>query len=260
MSLSEQLVASRVLPVITANDVDATVRLAQALEKGGMKAVEVTLRTPAALESIRAIKAALPQMQVAAGTVINPSTLEQSQQAGADFCVSPGITESLLRAAIEQARAGDVIILASGRYDITANLVAQSVGTSAAPIVVRADVAGSAKIHFDALEGFMVSGAHWQFEALDIKGVKLCVPRNPYNPLPLFVITGINEAGNAGTVVDSVLFMEVFVAAIFEFVMLAVNAKVNGGHTLLFITAAGNAPGIRCTDTVQVPEAILPVA
>ena len=101
MSFTRQLGASRVLPVITARDVDATVRLAQALEKGGMKAVEVTLRTPEALASIRAIKAAVPGMLVAAGTVISQSTLEQSHQAGADFCVSPGMTESLLRAAVE---------------------------------------------------------------------------------------------------------------------------------------------------------------
>ena len=101
MSFNNQLAASVVLPVITANNVDATVRLAQALAKGGMKAVEITLRTPEALASIRAIKAAVPEMLVAAGTVIDQSTLEQSHQAGADFCVSPGMTESLLRVAME---------------------------------------------------------------------------------------------------------------------------------------------------------------
>lgn len=102
MSFADQLADCRVLPVITARNVESTVRLAQALEKGGMKAVEITLRTPEALDSMRAIKAAVPQMLVAAGTVTTPRSLDQSREAGADFCVSPGLTEVLMRAAAEQ--------------------------------------------------------------------------------------------------------------------------------------------------------------
>ena len=101
MSFAEQLAACRVLPVITARDVDATVRLTQALEQGGIRAVEITLRTPDALAAITAVKAAAPQLVVAAGTVTTPQDLEQSLQAGADFCVSPGLTGALLRAAAE---------------------------------------------------------------------------------------------------------------------------------------------------------------
>ena len=101
MSFAEQLVECRVLPVITARDIEATVRLAQALEQGGIRAVEITLRTADALAAISAVKAAAPQLVVAAGTVTTPQDLEHSLQAGADFCVSPGLTSSLLRAAAE---------------------------------------------------------------------------------------------------------------------------------------------------------------
>ena len=102
MSFTEQLSQCRVLPVITAYDVASTVRLAQALQQGGMQAVEITLRTSAALESISAVKADVPDMLVAAGTITNAADLEKAGEAGADFCVSPGTTESLLRAAREQ--------------------------------------------------------------------------------------------------------------------------------------------------------------
>lgn len=101
MSFAEQLDHCRVLPVITVRDIDSTVRLAQALARGGMKAVEITLRTPAALDSIGAVKAAVPAMLIAAGTVTNPGLLHKAAAAGADFCVSPGLTPALLHAASE---------------------------------------------------------------------------------------------------------------------------------------------------------------
>lgn len=102
MSFSDQLQQCQILPVVTAADVESTVALVRALEKGGMKAVEITLRTPAALESLRAVKAAVPGMLVAAGTVTNADRLVQATEAGADFCVSPGISEALLRVSSEQ--------------------------------------------------------------------------------------------------------------------------------------------------------------
>ena len=95
MSFAEQLAACRVLPVITAHDVEATVRLTQALEQGGIRAVEITLRTPGALAAITAVKAAAPQLLVAAGTVTTSRDLDKSLEAGADFCVSPGLTGGL---------------------------------------------------------------------------------------------------------------------------------------------------------------------
>ena len=66
-----------------------------------MKAEEITLRTAAALDSIRAVKAEVPGILVAAGTVTNPDEMAAAVAAGADFCVSPGSTDRLLRAASE---------------------------------------------------------------------------------------------------------------------------------------------------------------
>ena len=91
----------RVLPVITATDVASTVELARALRRGGMTAVEITLRTAAALESITAVAAEMPDMLVAAGTVTNPTELQSAIEAGASMIVSPGSTPALLRAARE---------------------------------------------------------------------------------------------------------------------------------------------------------------
>ena len=68
----------RVLPVVTAASVEATVQLARALQRGGMTAIEITLRSPAALDSIRAVTAQVPGMLVAAGTVTTAAELEQA--------------------------------------------------------------------------------------------------------------------------------------------------------------------------------------
>ncbi len=89
----------RVLPVVTARDVESTVQLSRTLARGGMKAVEITLRTDSALECIAAVKAQVPELLIAAGTVTNPAEFEAAVTAGADFCFSPGLTENLLRAA-----------------------------------------------------------------------------------------------------------------------------------------------------------------
>ncbi|MFK7976215.1 MAG: bifunctional 4-hydroxy-2-oxoglutarate aldolase/2-dehydro-3-deoxy-phosphogluconate aldolase [Halioglobus sp.] len=96
MTLFEQLSACRFLPVVTAENVDATVLLASALAKGGMAGIEITLRTPAALDCIAAVKAQHPGMLVAAGTVLTPKQADAAVAAGADFCVSPGISSEML--------------------------------------------------------------------------------------------------------------------------------------------------------------------
>jgi 2-dehydro-3-deoxyphosphogluconate aldolase/(4S)-4-hydroxy-2-oxoglutarate aldolase len=89
----------QVLPVVTAYDADVTVQLARTLRSGGMKAIEITLRTAAALDAIRAVKQQVPEIQVAAGTITNPTELAAAADAGADFFVSPGSTAQLLQAA-----------------------------------------------------------------------------------------------------------------------------------------------------------------
>ncbi len=98
-TLESRLRHCRVLPVITAGAVDSTVELARALSRGGMTAVEITLRTPAALDAIRAVCAEVPGLLVAAGTVTRPSELDDALAAGAGLLVSPGATPALLAAA-----------------------------------------------------------------------------------------------------------------------------------------------------------------
>ena len=95
----DTLAACRVLPVVTARDVASTVELARALERGGMRAIEITLRTEAALDAIVAVKAEVPGLLVAAGTVNTPADLERVVAAGATLALSPGATDELLQAA-----------------------------------------------------------------------------------------------------------------------------------------------------------------
>ncbi|MEV5338312.1 bifunctional 4-hydroxy-2-oxoglutarate aldolase/2-dehydro-3-deoxy-phosphogluconate aldolase [Streptomyces sp. NPDC052676] len=87
-----------VVPVVVVADPADAVPLARALVAGGLPAIEVTLRTPGALDAIRAIAAEVPQAVVGAGTVLTPAQTEESVAAGARFLVSPGWTDALLAA------------------------------------------------------------------------------------------------------------------------------------------------------------------
>ncbi|HEY1880218.1 MAG TPA: bifunctional 4-hydroxy-2-oxoglutarate aldolase/2-dehydro-3-deoxy-phosphogluconate aldolase [Caulobacteraceae bacterium] len=88
-----------VIPVLTIADAAHARAIAEALVAGGLRALEVTLRTPAALEAM-AEMAMVEGAVVGAGSVLNPTDLEASLKAGAKFIVSPGLTEPLARAAI----------------------------------------------------------------------------------------------------------------------------------------------------------------
>ena len=96
MTLIEQLAACRVLPVITPTSVELDVQLARTLLGSGMSTVEITLRNEVALDSLRAVKEQVPELIVAAGTVTSATDVESAAAAGADFCVSPGISTELL--------------------------------------------------------------------------------------------------------------------------------------------------------------------
>ncbi|MER7110582.1 bifunctional 4-hydroxy-2-oxoglutarate aldolase/2-dehydro-3-deoxy-phosphogluconate aldolase [Streptomyces sp. NPDC000229] len=87
-----------VLPVVVVEDAADAVPLARALVAGGLPAIEVTLRTPAALDAIRAIAAEVPDAVVGAGTVVSARTVPDAVGAGARFLVSPGWTGGLLDA------------------------------------------------------------------------------------------------------------------------------------------------------------------
>jgi 2-dehydro-3-deoxyphosphogluconate aldolase/(4S)-4-hydroxy-2-oxoglutarate aldolase len=105
-----------VIPVLVINDVAQARPLAEALVAGGLKVLEVTLRTPVALDVIRAMKQ-VPGAIVGAGTVTNPAELDAALEAGSEFIVSPGLTENLGKAAIASgipflpgiATAGDIM-------------------------------------------------------------------------------------------------------------------------------------------------------
>lgn len=105
-----------VIPVIVIDDIAHAAPLAEALVAGGLRVLEVTLRTPAALDAIAAMKR-VPGAIVGAGTVTNERELDQALAAGSEFIVSPGLTEPLGRAAIARgvpflpgiATAGDLM-------------------------------------------------------------------------------------------------------------------------------------------------------
>ncbi|MQY08025.1 bifunctional 4-hydroxy-2-oxoglutarate aldolase/2-dehydro-3-deoxy-phosphogluconate aldolase [Actinomadura macrotermitis] len=95
MNADELLNLAPVVPVVVLEDAAAAVPLARALVAGGLPVIEVTLRTPAALEAVRRIAAEVPDAVVGAGTVVRPEDAERSLDAGARFLVSPGCTEAL---------------------------------------------------------------------------------------------------------------------------------------------------------------------
>lgn len=88
-----------VIPVVVINDAKAAVPMARALVAGGTPAIEVTLRTPAALDAIRAIAAEVEGAMIGVGTVLTAKDLEAARRAGARFAVSPGVSPRLLDAA-----------------------------------------------------------------------------------------------------------------------------------------------------------------
>ncbi|CAL9273738.1 MULTISPECIES: bifunctional 4-hydroxy-2-oxoglutarate aldolase/2-dehydro-3-deoxy-phosphogluconate aldolase [Streptomyces] len=87
-----------VVPVVVVDDLADAVPLARALVAGGLPAIEVTLRTPVALDAIRAIAAEVPDAVVGAGTVVTAEQVAEVVAAGARFLVSPGWTDALLTA------------------------------------------------------------------------------------------------------------------------------------------------------------------
>ncbi len=92
------LFSAPVVPVITIRDAAAAVGLARALAAGGLNAIEVTLRTPAALDAIRAIAREVPGAVVGAGTILREADIGAAADAGARFLVSPGTPPALAKA------------------------------------------------------------------------------------------------------------------------------------------------------------------
>lgn len=98
MTIDEIMRTAPVIPVLVIEDAQDARPLAEALVAGGLRVLEVTLRTPAALDAIRRMNL-VPGAIVGAGTVINEEQFEEAHAAGAEFVVSPGLTENVAQAA-----------------------------------------------------------------------------------------------------------------------------------------------------------------
>ncbi|MBO3275694.1 bifunctional 4-hydroxy-2-oxoglutarate aldolase/2-dehydro-3-deoxy-phosphogluconate aldolase [Pseudomonas schmalbachii] len=92
---------ARILPVITIEREADILPMADALAAGGLDTLEITLRTSLGLTAIRILAEQRPQLIVGAGTVVDPNTFRQAEEAGAQFVVTPGCTEELLKYALE---------------------------------------------------------------------------------------------------------------------------------------------------------------
>ncbi|WJJ00152.1 bifunctional 4-hydroxy-2-oxoglutarate aldolase/2-dehydro-3-deoxy-phosphogluconate aldolase [Helicobacter pylori] len=92
----EVLQISPIVPVVVIENIKDAVPLAQSLIEGGIPIIEVTLRSSCALEAIELIAKNVPKMRVGAGTILNLTQLEQAQNRGAEFLISPGLTIELL--------------------------------------------------------------------------------------------------------------------------------------------------------------------
>lgn len=101
MTIAGILRVSPVIPVVVIEDADDAVPLAEALVAGGVKVIEITLRSDAALDAVQAITASVHDIVVGVGTIRRPEDFAAAAAAGARFAVSPGITDGLLAAAKE---------------------------------------------------------------------------------------------------------------------------------------------------------------
>ena len=95
----ERIERGRIVPIVVLDDVDAAAPLAEALLAGGLDVMEITLRTGAALAAIRRIATAYPEMLLGAGTLLDPSQVEQARDAGAVFGLAPGLNPRVVQAA-----------------------------------------------------------------------------------------------------------------------------------------------------------------
>jgi len=118
MDMRAILGLSAVMPIVTLADAADAVPVARALVAGGTKTIELTLRTDAALDAIRAIASEVPELVIGAGTVLRTGDMDAALDAGVQFLISPGLTPDLMKAAAERgapylpgvATAADVMV------------------------------------------------------------------------------------------------------------------------------------------------------
>ncbi|MBT0670299.1 bifunctional 4-hydroxy-2-oxoglutarate aldolase/2-dehydro-3-deoxy-phosphogluconate aldolase [Novosphingobium profundi] len=139
-----------VIPVLVIEDVAHAVPIAEALVAGGLPALEVTLRTPCALDVIKAMKT-VPGAKVGAGTVLSPSDMNKALDAGAEFLVSPGLTPALGEAALKAdvpllpgtANATDIMLAMDMGFDRLKFFPAMAAGGPSALKAISAPLAGA---------------------------------------------------------------------------------------------------------------------
>jgi 2-dehydro-3-deoxyphosphogluconate aldolase/(4S)-4-hydroxy-2-oxoglutarate aldolase len=128
-----------VVPVLIVDDAKSAVPLARALVAGGLKAIEITLRTPAALEAIRAVADEVEGAVAGAGTILDAKQYEEAVKAGSQFIVSPGTTRDLIKAAADSdvpllpgaATASEVMSLRAEGYTVLKFFPAEQAGGAA---------------------------------------------------------------------------------------------------------------------------------
>ena len=101
MSISKILSLGPVMPVIVIEQANHAIPLGEALLTGGIKTIEITLRTSAALNAIEQLAKHLPEIYVGAGTILTKENATRAKNSGAKFCVSPGTTSSIIDACNE---------------------------------------------------------------------------------------------------------------------------------------------------------------
>ncbi|WP_291842052.1 bifunctional 4-hydroxy-2-oxoglutarate aldolase/2-dehydro-3-deoxy-phosphogluconate aldolase [Maricaulis sp.] len=128
--------AASVIPVLTVGDVDKAAPLARALKAGGLRVIEMTMRTPAALDVLTAMKVAEPDLIIGMGTIRTPQQVGDAMAAGADFLVSPGLSPELIPALLASglpvlpgvATAGEAMSAVEAGFDVLKFFPAEQAG------------------------------------------------------------------------------------------------------------------------------------
>ncbi len=140
-----------VVPVLIVDDVKSAVLLARALVAGGLKAIEITMRTPVALDAVRAVADEVEGAEVGAGTILNAGHWDAAVAAGSKFIVSPGATQELLDAASKSsvpllpgaATVSEVMALREEGYQVMKFFPAEQAGGAAYLKALSSPLAGT---------------------------------------------------------------------------------------------------------------------
>ena len=127
---------ARILPVLTVDSVEQAIDTTRALLAGGLTAIELTLRTPASLDALAALKQEFPDLAIGAGTVLHPAQVDAVCELGADFIITPGVSPALLDALLAAnipvipgaATPSELIALASRGFGVAKLFPAAVVG------------------------------------------------------------------------------------------------------------------------------------